>query len=81
MYFPWKQLKVHYSKNISKEKNHGHGFVCLLVGYILVKKIIENCNYVSAGAQNVGEVVSFWPIFDPNFFPYLESVKKVNYIY
>ena len=43
--------------------------------------MIENCNYVSAVAQNVGKVVSFWPNFDPNFFPYLESVKKVNYIY
>ena len=67
MYFPWKQLKVDYSKNISKEKNHGHGFVCLLVGYISVKKIIENCNSVGAGAQIIGKVVSFWPNFDPNF--------------
>ena len=37
-YFAWKQLKVDYSKNIWKEENRGHGFVCLLVGYISVKK-------------------------------------------
>ena len=66
-YFAWKQLKVDYSKNIWKEENRGHGFVCLLVGYISVKKIIENCNSVGAGAQNIGKVVSFWPNFDPNF--------------
>ena len=65
--FTWKELKVDYSKNIWKEKNHGHGFVCPFVGYISVKKIIENCNSVSAGAQNIGKVVSFWPNFDPNF--------------
>ena len=64
-YFAWKQLKVDYSKNIWK--NREHGFVCLLVGYISVKKIIVNCNSVGAGAQNVGKVVSFWPNFDPNF--------------
>ena len=63
-YFTWKQLKVDYSKNIWKEENHGHGFVCLLVGYISVKKkITENCNSVGAGAQNIGKVVRF----DPNF--------------
>ena len=37
-YFAWKQLKVDYSKNIWKEENRGHGFVCLLVGWISVKK-------------------------------------------
>ena len=31
------------------------------------KKIIENCNSVGAGAQNIGKVVSFWPNFDHNF--------------
>ena len=36
--FAWKQLKVDYLKNIWKEENRGHGFVCLLVGYISVKK-------------------------------------------
>ena len=66
-YFAWKQLKVDYSKNIWKEENSGHGFVCLLVGYISAKKIIENCNSVGAGTQNIGKVVSFWPNFDPNF--------------
>ena len=33
-----KQLKVDYSKNIWKEETCGHSFVCLLVGYKLVKK-------------------------------------------
>ena len=59
MYFAWKQLKVDYSKNISKEENRGHSFVCLLVGYISVKKNIENSNSVDAGAQNIRLVVSF----------------------
>ena len=66
-YFAWKQLKVDYSKNIWKEENRGHGFVCPLVGYISEKKNIENCNSVGAGAHKVGKVVSFWPKFDPNF--------------
>ena len=66
-YFAWKHFKVDYSKNIWKGENRGHGFVCLVVGYILEKKIIEKCNSVGAGAQNKGMVVSFWPNFDPNF--------------
>ena len=41
-------------------------FVSWLVTYQW-KKIIENCNSVGAGAQNIGKVVSFWPNFDPNF--------------
>ena len=54
--FAWKQLKVDYSKNIWKEENRGHGFVCLLVGYISVKKkIIKNFNSVGAGAHKVGK--------------------------
>ena len=57
-----------YSKNDWKEENRRYGFICLLGGYISVKKkIIENCNSVRAGAQNIGKVVSFWPNFDPNF--------------
>ena len=54
-YFAWKQLKVDYSKNIWKEENRGHGFVCLLVGYISVKKIIENFNSVGAGVHKAGK--------------------------
>ena len=65
--FPWKGSKADYAKNIKKEKNWEHGFVCLLVGYISVKKITENCNSVGAGTHKVGKVVSFWPNFDPNF--------------
>ena len=37
-HFAWKQLKVDYSKNVWKEQNRGQSFVCLLVGYISVKK-------------------------------------------
>ena len=66
-YFARKQLKVDYSKKRKKEKNRGHGFVCLLVGSILVKKIIKNCHSIGAAAHKVGKVVSFWPNFDPNF--------------
>ena len=57
-YFAWKQLKVDYSKNIWKEENRGHGFVCLLVTYQW-KKIIENFNSVGAGAHKVGKSSSF----------------------
>ena len=61
-YFAWKHLKVDYSKNIWKEKNCRHGFVCLLVGYMSVKKKnVENCNSVGAGADNVRKVVVFGP--------------------
>ena len=67
VYFAWKRLKVDYSKNIWKEENRGHCFICLSVGCISVKKIIETRNSVRAGARNIGKVVSFWPKFDPNF--------------
>ena len=70
-----KQLKVDYSKNIWKEGNRGPGFVCLLVGYISVKKIIENCYSVGAGAHKVGTVVSFWSKVDSNF-PDMRRVWK-----
>ena len=50
-----KQLKEDYSKNIRKEENHGHGFVCLLVGYISVKKIIESFDSAGAGAHKLGK--------------------------
>ena len=66
-YFKWKHVKVDHSQHIWKEENCGYRFVCLLVGYISVKKIIEICNSVGAGAQSIVKVVVFWPIFDPNF--------------
>ena len=44
-----------------------HSFVYLLVGFMLEKINIENCNRVGAGAHKVGKVVSFWPNFDTNF--------------
>ena len=53
--FPLKQSEVDYSKNIWKEKNRGHGFVCLLVGYISVKKKIEIFNSIGAGAHKLGK--------------------------
>ena len=66
-HFAWKQLKEdYYSKNIWKEENRGHAFVGILVSYISVKKIIENCNSVGAGAHKEGKAVSFWPNFYPN---------------
>ena len=64
-YFVWKHLKVDYSKYIWKEQNRGHGFVCLLVGYISAKKIIENFNSVGARAHKVGKsslfLAQLWP--------------------
>ena len=51
--FAWKQLKIDYSKNIWKEENRGHGFACLLVGYVSVKKNIESFNSVGAVAHKV----------------------------
>ena len=65
-HFAWKQLKVDCSKNIWKEENRGHGFVCLSVVHMSVKKkIIENFNSVGAGAHKVGKSSSFlaqlWP--------------------
>ena len=55
-YFAWKQLIVDNSKNIWREKNRAYSFVST-----------ENCNSVGAGAQNLGKLASFWPIFDANF--------------
>ena len=49
-YFTWKKLKVDYSKHIWKDKNRGHSFVCLLVGYISVKKSYWT---VGAGAHKL----------------------------
>ena len=63
-----KIVKVDYSKNIWKEENRGHGFVCLFVGYISVKKkMIENFNSIGVEAHKVGKNSSFWPNFDPRF--------------
>ena len=42
-YFAWQQLKVDYSKKFWKEENRGHDTVCLLVGYISVKKHCYRC--------------------------------------
>ena len=45
-----------------------------------VKKIVENCNSVGAGAQNIGKVVSFWPNFDPILPIFGERKKGKLYI-
>ena len=59
-YFAWKQLRVDCSKIILKEKNRGHGFVCLLVGYISVKKNYWKLQFCFAGADKVGKTVLFF---------------------
>ena len=64
-YFAWKQWKVDYSKNIWKEENRGHSLVCLLVGYISVKKIYWKKFIIDSGG--VVLLASFWPNFNPNF--------------
>ena len=62
-------MKTATSKLFKKylERRKSRAQFCFLVGYISVKKIIENCNSVGAGTRNIGKVVSFWPDFDPNF--------------
>ena len=52
-----KTLTSRLFKIYSKIKNRGHGFVYLLVGYISLKKIIENCNSVGEEAHKLGKVV------------------------
>ena len=51
----------------------------------VIKKIIENCNFVGAGAQKIGEVVSFWttltiilPIFGESKKGKLHILKKAG---
>ena len=39
----------------------------LFVSWLSVKKIIEHCNSVGAGAHKGGKVASFWSDFDLNF--------------
>ena len=74
--FCMKTVKRRLSKNIWKEENHGQGFVCLLVGYISVKKNVENCNSVGTGAHKVEKVLSLWPNFDPNFLDICRAWKR-----
>ena len=51
------------------ERTKSRAWFCLSLGWLHIseKKIIESCNSVGAGAQNIGKVVSFWPSFDLNF--------------
>ena len=48
------------------EQRKSQAWFCLSLGWLHIseKKIIETCNSVGAGAQNIGKVVSFWPNFD-----------------
>ena len=66
-YFPWKQSKADYSKNIQNEKIAGTVLFVSWLVYIAVKKYIEKCSSVDAGAHKIGKVVSFWSNVDPNF--------------
>ena len=44
-----------------------------------MKKILESCNSVGAGAHKIGKVVSLWPNFNPNFKKgKLHLLKKVG---
>ena len=63
-----KAVKSRLFKNYLESRSLRTGFY-LSLGWIIYKckKIIEDCNSVGAGAQNIGKVVSFWPNFDPNF--------------
>ena len=62
-----KTVKSRLFKKYFKRKYRGQYFACLLVGYILMKKIIGKCNSVGAEAHKVAKLVSFWPNFGPNF--------------
>ena len=77
-----KTAKIRLFKEYLKRRNlQAWGFVCLLVGYIsMKKKITENCNSVGAGAHKVGKVVSFWPNFDLIFLIFGEIEKGKLYI-
>ena len=79
-HFAWKQLKVDYSKNIWKEGNHGHVFVCLLVGYMSVKKNYWKLQFCGCRSSESREN----KFFSPNLtliLPIFGEHKKVNYIY
>ena len=56
-----------FKKYLERRKSQTRFGLSLSWLRISEKKIIENCNFIGTGAQNVGEVVSFWPKFDPNF--------------
>ena len=70
-----KIVKAGYSKNIWKEENRGHGFVCPFAGFISVQINYSNCNFVDAGVHEVQKNVSLWPNFDP-YFPDAWSALK-----
>ena len=82
VYFAWKQLKVDIIHKIFEKKEIAGTvlFVSWLAKYQW-NKIFENGNSVGAGAHEGGRVASFWFNFDPHFYWYFESVKRVNYIY
>ena len=73
--FCMKIVKAGYSKNIWKEENRGHGFVCPFAGFMSVQINYSNCNFVDAGVHEVQKNVSLWPNFDP-YFPDAWSALK-----
>ena len=75
-------VKSRLFKKIWKEENRGHGFVCLLVGYISMKKIIDNFNSVGTGDHKAGISSSFLalilPIFGERKKSKLHILKKLG---
>ena len=67
-----------FKKYLKKRKSRSR--FCLLIGYMSLKKNLENFNSVVAGANKVGQVVSFWISFDPNFTIYGKRKKSKLYI-
>ena len=67
VHFGWKQLKADYSKNTWKKRKLPLSFLSLGWLHISEKKIIEDCNSVSAGAHKLVKGISFGPTFDSSF--------------
>ena len=80
-YYTGKRLKVDYSKNICTEENSGHGFVCLLVSYTSVKNNYWKLQFCWCRSSECSKSSQYLAQLWPQFYRYLESVKKVNYIY
>ena len=56
-----------FKKYLERRKSRARFSLSLGWLHISEKKIVENCNSVGAGAQNIGRVVSFCPNSHPNF--------------
>ena len=68
-------------KIFEKKKNASTVFLGLGYMHHGEKKTIENQIFVGAGARKVESLVRFLSNFDPLFFQYSESTKKVQNIY